>query len=54
MSKQLSASWFDPTNGTYAVIKGSPFANNGEMKFTQESTNSRGEKDWVLVISSAK
>jgi hypothetical protein len=54
MSKQLSASWFDPTNGSYTTIKGSPFTNTGELKFTQESTNSRGEKDWVLVISSAK
>ena len=54
MSKLLAASWFDPTSGTYTALKGSPFTNNGELKFTQESTNSRGEKDWILVISSAK
>jgi hypothetical protein len=54
MGKQLTASWFDPTNGTYTTIKGSPFNNTGEFKFEQETTNSRGEKDWVLVISTIK
>ena len=54
MGKSLVASWFDPTNGKYSNIPGSPFANSGEIKFTQENTNSRGDKDWVLVLSSEK
>ena len=52
MGKTLVASWFDPTNGQYIGIPESPLQNSGEIRLTQESINSRGEKDWVLVLSS--
>jgi len=54
MGKRVVASWLDPTNGKRINIPASPFVNTGEIKFTQESVNGRGEKDWVLVLSSEK
>ena len=54
MGKLIKASWFDPSSGNYTVASGSPFTNHGEIKFDQEKTNSRGEKDWVLVLTSEK
>lgn len=42
--------WFDPTNGTYIAVDGSPFANAGERLFTPPDKNSGGDNDWVLVL----
>jgi hypothetical protein len=53
MSKLASvttARWFDPTNGTYLAINGSPFANVGDGHFTPPGNNSAGDSDWVLVL----
>ena len=46
-----SARWFDPTNGKYADISGSPFANTTKRQFTPPGRNSSGDSDWVLVLS---
>src|SRR5207342_54677 len=49
MSKLASiatARWYDPTNGQYAAIDGSPFANAGSKKFTPPGHNSSGDGDW--------
>ena len=51
MDKLLFAVWFDPTNGLSSNIYGSPFTNTGRLRFTPPSTNSRGERDWVLVLT---
>jgi Putative collagen-binding domain of a collagenase len=45
-----SARWFDPTNGTYVAIDGSPFRNVGNRRFTPPRNNSAGDGDWVLVL----
>lgn len=42
--------WFDPTNGMYVSIDGSPFANTGDKLFTPPGKNSGGDDDWVLVL----
>lgn len=42
--------WYDPTNGTYATISGSPFANSGSRQFTPPGKNSSGDGDWVLEL----
>jgi hypothetical protein len=52
-SKAVSASWYDPTNGTYHPIVGSPFANSGTQNFATPGTNSEGSSDWILVLSTA-
>jgi hypothetical protein len=49
----VTARWYDPTNGTFTSISGSPFANSGTHSFTPPGTNSAGDTDWVLVLQSA-
>ncbi len=44
------ASWYDPSNGTYAAIPGSPLANAGARDFTPPGSNADGDGDWVLVL----
>ena len=48
------ARWFDPSNGSYETITGSPFSNSGPRQFTPPATNSDGDGDWVLVIDPAR
>jgi hypothetical protein len=45
--------WYDPTNGQYADIDGSPFANTGSKEFTPPGRNSSGDGDWVLVLETS-
>jgi hypothetical protein len=44
------ARWFDPTNGAYQDISGSPFGNSGSHEFTPPGKNHDGDGDWVLVL----
>ena len=48
----VQASWFDPTNGTYRSVPGSPFLRGGRTAFTAPTVNHGGGKDWVLVLES--
>ena len=50
LAGRATARWFDPTNGTYVVINGSPFANAGIRPFTPPHNNGAGDGDWVLVL----
>ncbi len=50
MSGAVTAQWFDPANGNYSTISGSPFANTGTHTFTPAGNNSAGDPDWVLVL----
>jgi len=50
-SGRAAARWFDPTNNSFTVIKGSPFPNSGSRTFTPPTTNSAGDGDWVLLLS---
>lgn len=52
MAGPTVARWFDPSNGTYAVINGSPFANSGAQQFVTPGANNAGDPDWVLVLQS--
>jgi hypothetical protein len=47
------ARWYDPANGTYATIAGSPFAASGAHVFPSAGVNSSGFSDWVLVLESS-
>jgi hypothetical protein len=49
----LNAQWYDPANGTYSPIAGSPFAASRSGFFTPPSKNASGFGDWVLVLESA-
>ncbi len=46
----ISAQWYDPTNGTFTTIPGSPFPNTGTQTLATPGTNSVGDPDWVLVL----
>jgi hypothetical protein len=48
----VAARWYDPTNGTYTTVSGSPFPNTGIHVFTPTGNNSSGASDWVLLLQS--
>jgi hypothetical protein len=45
-----AARWYDPSNGTYSGITGSPFGNLGTHSFATPGSNHDGDPDWVLVL----
>ena len=47
----ITARWFDPTNNTFTLVTGSPFANNVTRQFSPGGSNSEGANDWVLVLT---
>jgi hypothetical protein len=49
-SGPVTAQWYDPSNGTYIAISGSPFPNSGTQNFTAPGDNHDGDPDWVLVL----
>jgi hypothetical protein len=50
LATAVTARWYDPTNGTYRIISGSPLPNLGVRDFTPPGINSSGDDDWVLVL----
>jgi hypothetical protein len=54
LAAPANARWYDPSNGTFVVIPGSPLANAGTRDFTPSASNSEGSGDWVLVLEAAK
>ena len=53
MAGATTVRWFDPTDGDFTSISGSPFANSGSHSFTPPGTNSGGDSDWVLVFQAS-
>jgi hypothetical protein len=54
LSGPAAARWFDPSDGTYVAIAGSPLPNAGSHRFTPPGNNHDGDGDWVLVLESGK
>lgn len=50
LAASATARWYDPSNGAYTTIPGSPFQNTGTRQFTPTGNNSSGAGDWVLVL----
>ncbi|MEJ7616266.1 MAG: glycoside hydrolase family 140 protein [Pyrinomonadaceae bacterium] len=50
LSGPTMARWYDPTDGRFHPIEGSPFANQGSKQFTPPEANSAGEHDFILVL----
>ena len=44
---------YDPANGQYVAIAGSPFANAGSRWFEPPGQNGDGDGDWVLLLEAA-
>jgi hypothetical protein len=53
MNGAVTARWYDPENGTYQSINGSPFPNTGTHNFMPPGNNSGGDGDWVLVLTAS-
>jgi len=49
-SGPVRARWFDPSNGSFRSIKGSPFASSGEREFLPPGLNRDKDPDWVLIL----
>jgi len=50
MSGSTTARWFDPSNGQYTAVSGSPFANTGQKSFTPPSSTADGSVDFILLL----
>lgn len=50
LAGQTTARWYDPTNGQYVDVAGSPFVNLGNNQFKPPGYNGAGNGDWVLVM----
>jgi Protein of unknown function (DUF4038)/Putative collagen-binding domain of a collagenase len=50
LQKGITARWFDPAEGVFQAIAGSPFSNQGTRQFTTPGKNAAGAPDWVLVL----
>ena len=48
-----NAKWFDPTNGTYTIVPGGPFASKGTRQFKPPGNNHDGDSDWVLLLDAS-
>jgi len=46
----VSARWYDPSNGRYTTVAGSPFTASGARTFRPSGNNSAGDSDWVLLL----
>ena len=54
LADEIYGYWFDPTTGEFTSIGDTPFDNKTFLSFTPPGKNSRGEDDWVLVLSAKK
>jgi hypothetical protein len=50
LNGKATARWFDPSNGVFSTIPGSPFANSGTQLFTTPGMTADGDRDWVLLL----
>ena len=47
---QAHRRWFDPTDGSFRKVEGTPFEATGSRRFTAPERNARGEADFVLLV----
>jgi hypothetical protein len=52
LSGPATARWYNPSDGQYTTVSGSPFPNGGNRSFTTPGNNGAGQNDWVLVLES--
>lgn len=48
----VAVRWYDPADGRFSSVGGSPFPAIGSRRFNPEPANSSGFADWVLVLES--
>ena len=49
---RVAARWYDPADGRFSVVGGSPFPAAGPRRFDPEPNNGPGSDDWALVLES--
>jgi hypothetical protein len=49
-AKPISARWYNPTNGQFTAVEGSPFANRANRRLRTPGDNGTGANDWVLIL----
>jgi Protein of unknown function (DUF4038)/Putative collagen-binding domain of a collagenase len=50
---RITARWYDPANGRFSTVRGSPFRASEPRRFRPDpDTNNSGFDDWVLVLKS--
>lgn len=54
LSGPANARWYNPTDGTYRLIAGSPLASSDSRDFATPGDNGTGANDWVLVLETLK
>jgi Protein of unknown function (DUF4038)/Putative collagen-binding domain of a collagenase len=47
---RVRARWYDPSDGTYTEVNGSPFARSSTVFLAAPRRNAAGYSDWVLVL----
>jgi len=53
-NQSVTAAWYDPSNGIFTPISGSPFLNSsGPIQLTPPGKNHDGDTDWVLVLTTS-
>jgi hypothetical protein len=48
---RVRAQWYDPTDGSYRTVPGSPFKPRGVRTFAAPARNGEGDPDWLLVLT---
>src|SRR5262249_38881215 len=44
--------WYNPANGQFESVEGSPFRNGGLLRLSTPGDNSTGTNDWLLILQS--
>jgi hypothetical protein len=50
MGPAVRARWYDPTDGSYHSVMGSPFLTVGSREFAPPGENAAGDGDWLLLL----
>jgi hypothetical protein len=50
LTGRVTATWYDPTDGSRKPVDGSPFPTAGRRDFTPSGNNASGDSDWVLLL----
>jgi hypothetical protein len=54
LQKPLRARFYDPTDGTFSDVPGSPLTAGGHREFAPPAKNASGDRDWVLLLEAAR
>jgi hypothetical protein len=53
MAGTVTAQWFNPTDGSFADVEGSPFEDGAAHDLATPGDNGTGSNDWTLVLESS-